>query len=223
LPERALFPSRSFSAFLFDMDGTILTSIEAAERVWRVWGARHGLDVEALLPTIHGKRVIETVRQLGLPGIDPAFEAAEITRMEMDDVDGIRPIPGAADFLRALPKERWAIVTSAPKLLAQRRLEAAGLPQPPMMVSSEDVTNGKPAPDCFLLAASRFGRPATDCLVFEDAPAGITAAEAAAAAVVVVTATHASEQPTLHPTIDDYGALELRQTADGGLELFRAP
>ena len=58
-----------------------------------------------------------------------------------------------------------------------------------MMITAEDVEYGKPAPDCFLLAAERLGHPAGECLVFEDAASGITAAEAAGAAVVVITAT----------------------------------
>jgi sugar-phosphatase len=110
------FPiSRSFGAFLFDMDGTILNSIAAAERVWSVWANRHGLDVDAFLPTIHGMRASETIRRLNLAGVDVSAEAAWLTQAEMDDIEGIVEIPGAAGFLGRLPKERWAIVTSAPR------------------------------------------------------------------------------------------------------------
>src|SRR6187551_2701028 len=119
------FPDRGFAAFLFDMDGTILTSIVAAERVWAAWARGHGLDVEAFLPTIHGVRSVETVRRLALPGVDPEAEAAAITRAEIEDVEGIEAIAGAAAFLAALPADRWAIVTSAPRELAVRRLAAA--------------------------------------------------------------------------------------------------
>jgi sugar-phosphatase len=215
-------PDRRFAAFLFDMDGTLLSSIAAAERVWAAWARRHGLDVAAFLPTIHGQRSVETVRRLGLPGVDPQAEADAITRAEMDDVDGIAAIAGAARFVAGLPADRWAIVTSAPRDLALRRLEAAGLPQPPLMVTAEDVERGKPAPDCFLLAARRLGVAIGDCLVFEDAPAGIAAAEAAGASLVVIGATHAHPMTTPHPLIRGYDTLRWGADAQGTLHV-RAP
>ena len=216
---RSDLTDRPFAAFLFDMDGTILSSIAAAERVWARWALRHGLDVAAFLPTIHGMRSVETVRRLGLPGVDPEAEAAAITREEMDDVQGIEAIAGVAAFLAALPADRWAVVTSAPRELALRRIAAAGLPVPPLLVAAEDVTQGKPAPDCFVLAATRLGVSASDCLVFEDAPAGIAAAEAAGARVVVITATHAHPLQTRHAPARDYARLGVRTDADGGLRL----
>ena len=210
---------RAFAAFLFDMDGTILSSIAAAERVWARWARRHGLDVDAFLPTIHGMRSVETVRRLGLPGVDPETEAAAITREEMDDVDGIEAIAGVRALLAALPTGRWAVVTSAPRALALRRIAAAGLPAPPLLIAAEDVAQGKPAPDCFVLAATRLGVAASDCLVFEDAPAGIAAAEAAGASVVVITATHAHPLATRHAPAPDYARLGVRVDAGGALRL----
>ncbi|CAM5653616.1 Phosphoglycolate phosphatase [Mycolicibacterium aubagnense] len=201
------FPDHAFGAFLFDMDGTILSSIAAAERVWAAWAQKHGLDVETFLPTIHGVRAVETIRRLNLPGVDVMAEVEALTQAEFEDVEGIEAIPGAAAFLKALPPQRWAIVTSSPRRLAIRRLEATGLPIPPLMITGEDVTNGKPAPDCFLLAADRLGLKPQDCLVFEDAPAGIQAAEAAGTKVVVITATHRHAVETPHPTIAGYGSL----------------
>ena len=212
-------PDRAFAAFLFDMDGTILSSIAAAERVWARWAQRHGLDVAAFLPTIHGMRSVETVRRLGLPGVDPEAESAAITREEMDDVDGIEPIAGIGAILAALPASRWAVVTSAPRELALRRIAAAGLPTPPLLIAAEDVAHGKPAPDCFVLAATRLGVAARDCLVFEDAPAGIAAAEAAGASVLVITATHAHPLATRHASVRDYAALAARVDAGGALRL----
>ncbi|WP_066687033.1 HAD-IA family hydrolase [Caulobacter sp. CCH9-E1] len=215
MSESPLFPDREFAAFLFDMDGTILTSIVAAERVWANWARKHGLDVEAFLPTIHGRRTIETIAALGLEGVDPEAEARAITAAELEDIEGIDAIVGAAAFLAGLPSDRWAVVTSAPRALAERRIAAAGLPSPAVMVAAEDVERGKPAPDCFLLAAQRLGRPIADCLVFEDAPAGIAAAEAAGASVVVVTATHNHPLETRHPGVAGYGPL--RATPSGML------
>lgn len=201
-----------FKAFLFDMDGTVINSIAAAERIWSAWARRHGLDVAAFLPTIHGARAVDTIARLGLPGVDAEAEARGITLAEIDDVEGIVEIPGAARFLNALPADRWAIVTSAPRALAIERLKAAGVPLPAVMVSADDVGTGKPDPACYILAAERLGVPVADCLVFEDAPVGIAAGVASGARVVVVTTTHHQPMDTAHPTIPGYAAL----TALGG-------
>lgn len=208
-------PQRAFAAFLFDMDGTILTSIKAAERVWGQWAKGHGLDVEAFLPTIHGKRTEETIRALELPGVDPAREAAFITRAEIEDVAGIEAIKGCAGFLASLPPERWAIVTSAPRLLAEARIAAAGLPIPEVLVAAEDVERGKPAPDPFLLGARKLGVPPGDCLVFEDTLAGLKSAAAAGMASIVVTTTHSHPLETDVTAVLDYEDLRALTTPDG--------
>jgi mannitol-1-/sugar-/sorbitol-6-phosphatase len=209
----------SYQAFLFDMDGTLLSSIVAAERVWAIWAEQHGLDVKAFLPTIHGVQSVETIRRLNLPGLDPVREAAEITRREIDDVAGIDPIPGAAAFLATLPAGRWAVVTSAPLALATARLHAAHLPTPAVIVTADDVPNGKPAPDCFLLAAENLGTTATQCLVFEDSAPGILAAETAGADVVVVTSTHRKAMSTRHPAVLDFRAVISQVDERGGMTL----
>jgi mannitol-1-/sugar-/sorbitol-6-phosphatase len=210
-----MFSGKKFSAFLFDMDGTIINSIAATERSWGAWARRHGLDVAAFLPTIHGMRAIETIRRLALPGVDPDLEAETIAQAELTDVEGVVAIAGAAAFLAALPSTRWGVVTSAPRALALRRLAAAGLRVPPMLVTAEDVTNGKPAPEGFLLGASRLGVAAEDCLVFEDAPAGIQAGMAAGAQIVVVTAAHQHPVATRHLTISTYHELAVAADAQG--------
>jgi sugar-phosphatase len=201
------FFQRTFGGLLFDMDGTIISSVAAAERVWAAWARRHGLDVASFLPKIHGVRGIDVISRLELPGVDPEAEVQAVLLAEMEDVGGIEPIEGAAAFLASLPPDRWAIVTSSPRELALRRLEAAGLPSPNVFVTGEDVEHGKPAPDCFLLGAKRLGQKIEDCLVFEDAPAGIQAAETAGAALVVVTTMHKHPLDTSHPTITSYGKL----------------
>lgn len=201
------------------MDGTLLSSIAAAERIWGRWAQRHQLDVASFLPTIHGVKTADTIRRLALPGVDPEVEAAAITRAELDDVDGIEAIAGAPDFLRSLPANRWSIVTSATRALASRRLTAAGLTPPAVIVTAEDVERGKPAPDGFRLAAKRLGFDAADCLVFEDAPAGIAAAEAAGASVIVITAAHPQPMSTPHITIPGYRGLFTETTPSGALEL----
>jgi sugar-phosphatase len=206
MSENNLF-DRTFGALLFDMDGTIINSIAAAERVWAAWAARHRLDVASFLPTTHGVRAIETITKLQLPGVEPKAEVHALLLAEIEDMEGIEAIEGAKAFLASLPPDRWAIVTSSPRRLAIHRLEAVGLPTPAVFVTGEDVERGKPAPDCFLLGAKRLGQKIEDCLVFEDAPAGIQAAEAAGAALIVVTATHKHPLDTHHPTIAGYGKL----------------
>jgi sugar-phosphatase len=211
--------AKSYAGFLFDMDGTILNSIAAAERVWGRWALRHGLDLETFLPTMHGKRGIDTISGLNLPGVDPVAEAAEILRGEIEDVEGVIAIDGAVDFLASLPPSQWAIVTSAPKDLARARLAAAGIPQPKFMVTAEDVSVGKPDPQGYLLGAERIGASASQVLVFEDVQAGVTAGEAAGADVMVITATHQHALATPHPTLFDYRQVAVKMTVDGRLSI----
>ncbi|MDC7264100.1 HAD-IA family hydrolase [Shinella sp. HY16] len=204
------------------MDGTIINSIPATERVWTRWALKHGLDVATFLPTMHGVRGIDTITRLGLPGVDPIAEAKEVEREEMEDIEGVLPIPGAIAFLSALPAGRWGIVTSAPVALAHRRLAAAGIPLPTVIVTADDVTRGKPAPDGYRLGAERLGFDPADCLVFEDVPAGILAGEGAGAHVLVMTATHHHPIETGHPTLQSYEGVTTKIDADGRLTLLRA-
>ncbi|WP_349959830.1 HAD-IA family hydrolase [Rhizobium sp. ZPR3] len=217
------FDDRSFGAFLFDMDGTVLNSIAVAERVWTAWAEKRGVDAIALLATVHGSKAIETITRLGLSGIDPAEEVRVLTQAEIDDVAGVEPIAGAIGFLKNLPRDRWAIVTSAPRELARVRIAAAGIPWPEVLIAGEDVQNGKPAPDCFMLAARMLAQPIEQCLVFEDAPAGIEAAEASGASVLVISATHRTPLFTRHPTIVDYDGVHASINADGSLRLSARP
>lgn len=217
----ALHPvlGKPYDAFLFDMDGTLLNSISVVERVWSEWAVRHGLVPEVFLKTIHGIRAVDVIRQLALPGVDPQREAQQLLIEEMEDVGGIVEIPGAIALLNSIPAERWAIVTSAPIDLARRRMAAAGIPTPVVMVSGEEVSSGKPSPECYLLGARRLGVDPSRCLVFEDAVAGILAGEAAGADVTVITATHATPFETPHLSIPDYLGLRVEVAGQGRIAL----
>ncbi|MBP2234585.1 sugar-phosphatase [Sinorhizobium kostiense] len=215
----AIFPN-DFAALLFDMDGTLLNSMAVVERVWGAWAVRNGIDPVWLLQSVHGVRAVDTIRKLGLP-VDAEHEARALAAAEVADVEGIVEIPGASVFLSSLPPERWTIVTSAPLELAVRRLAAAGIPVPRHMVTGEDVSIGKPDPEGYRLAAERLGVRAEDCLVFEDAPAGILAGRSAGAEVVVITGAHRAAGDTTHVTLPHYTEVEARLGEDGWVTLRR--
>jgi sugar-phosphatase len=214
--------ARSFAAFLFDMDGTLLDSTAVANRVWRDWAESHGLDVEQVIAVLHGVRVRDTVRRFATGTMDVDREAERITAAEIAQVEGITEIAQARAFLDSLPRDRWAVVTSAPRALATRRIEAAGLPSPPLLVAAEDIIIGKPAPDCYIAAAKALGVKIRDCLIWEDAPAGIAAGEAAGATVIVVEATHADPDNAGRLRIPDFSGLSCTVEANGMLRLHGA-
>jgi HAD superfamily hydrolase (TIGR01509 family) len=174
------------SALLFDMDGTLLTSIPIIERTWRRFALRHKLDHNIVFAYLHGRRTEETVKHFLGDDVDVMAEVAQITQQEISDVDGIVEIPGARALLSLLPLSQWAVVTSASRELALARMYAAAMPIPNILVAAEDVFFGKPAPDGYLLAAQLLGIAADKCIVFEDAYAGLLAAQAAGMRAIAV-------------------------------------
>ena len=180
------------SALLFDLDGVLIDSTPAVARVWSRWAVEHGFDPQEVVMKAHGRPSLTTVREL-LPNADHQAENREVERREIEDVEGVVPLPGAVELLASLPKDRWTVVTSCTRRLAEVRLRAAGLPIPPQMVTSTDITNGKPHPEPFLKGAAALGFPAEECVVFEDAPAGIQAGKAAGARVIAFTTTVPAE------------------------------
>ncbi len=205
-------------ALLFDFDGVLVDSFAVVERVWTEWADDRGVDRDAL-DHIHGVRAIELVQQL-VPHLDPEAEHEHLEQREIDLVDENRAMPGAAELLSGLPKDRWAIVTSGSRRLATSRLDAIGLPVPEVFVTADDVDEGKPAPDPYLLGAQRLGVEPADCVVVEDAPAGVLAARRAGMRVIAVSTTHdtaAFEGPLA--VIDGVGSLRCTVAADGSLRL----
>jgi len=177
-----------FRGVLFDLDGVLVDSTPAVARVWAGWAHEHGFDPDEVVKMAHGRPSIGTIREL-LPHADHEAENREVERREISDVEGVIPLPGALELLRALPLERWAIVTSCTRQLAGVRIAAAGLPQPKHLVTATDVRRGKPDPEPYLKGAQFLGVPAVDCLVIEDAPAGIRAGKAAGAQVLALRTT----------------------------------
>jgi mannitol-1-/sugar-/sorbitol-6-phosphatase len=171
------------SAVLFDLDGVLIDSTPAVTRVWSRWAVEHGLDPETVVRIAHGRPSRTTLREL-LPNSDIDREDREVERREMEDLDGVVLLPGARELLNSLPPDRWTIATSGTRPLAEVRLRAAGLPIPKTLITSSDVKIGKPDPEPYLKAAAKLGFAASDCIVVEDAPAGVRAGKAAGARVI---------------------------------------
>lgn len=178
------------SAVLFDLDGTLVDSTAVVETLWKEWADQHSLDVNAILAISHGRRAQETMREIAPHLYDIEEQAAARIRLEEAMLDGVVALPGAERLLAQIPPERWAVVTACPPVLARNRLCAAGLPYPAVLVSGDDVAQGKPHPEGYLRAAERLGVPPCECLVVEDAPAGVEAGLAAGMRVLALATTH---------------------------------
>ena len=173
----------SCQGILFDLDGVLVDSTPAVARVWTTWANQHGFDPQETVQRAHGRPSLSTIREL-LPEADHAAENAIVEQMEIEDVRGVIPLPGTTELLEALPADRWAGVTSCTRALALVRLRVAGLPVPLKMVTSTDIINGKPHPEPYLRGAELLGVAPAECLVFEDAPAGVRSGKAAHSRVV---------------------------------------
>ena len=144
------------SALLFDLDGVLADSTRSVTRAWSAWARRVGLEPEELLPKVHGRRAIETIRA-ARPDLDAEAELATLVADEATDNDDTEEIPGAGALVRALPADAWAIVTSGLRTVATARLVAAGIPIPRVMITAESIERGKPDPDCYLRGAQALG------------------------------------------------------------------
>jgi mannitol-1-/sugar-/sorbitol-6-phosphatase len=176
------------SAVLFDMDGVLIDSTPAVARVWTRWAIQRGLNPDKVVQMAHGRPSRTTIREL-LPDANIDREDREVERQELADLDGVVLLPGARELLDSLPPDRWTIATSCTRALAEVRLQAAGLPIPKNMITSTDVKIGKPDPEPYLKAAAKLGFAASDCVVVEDAPAGVRAGKAAGARVIALLTT----------------------------------
>ncbi len=176
------------SALLFDLDGVLIDSTPAVSRVWTKWAIQHGFEPEKTVREAHGRPSLESIREL-LPDADHDAENLEVERCEIEDTEGVVPLPGALELLSSLPPTRWAIVTSCTRPLAEVRIRTAGLPVPPIMITSSDITNGKPHPEPYIKGALALGFDVADCIVVEDVPAGIRSGKAAGGRVIALRTT----------------------------------
>ena len=182
-------PTFDCSAILFDLDGVLVDSTASVARHWSLWARAHNIDPEKAAELAHGRRTIETVRLL-LPNLDAEAETRRIEQDEADDNNGVVVMPGAAELVASIPLDRWCVVTSGTRRLATSRLRVGKLTLPKVLVTADDVTNGKPHPEPYLKGAESLGMNPAECLVIEDAPAGIAAAHAAGMKVVALTTTY---------------------------------
>jgi len=196
-------------AVLLDLDGVLIDSTICITRHWEAWARQHGLEVDDVMQVAHGIRTVETMRRVA-PHLDIEKEAERFTALEIVDSEGVVAIDSASRLLNGLPKDVWAIVTSGNRELATARLRWTGLPIPRTLVTAEDVRQGKPAPEPYLVGAERLGMAVEGCVVVEDAPAGIEAARAAGMRVIGITTTHAREELLgCEVTVDRLSALRI--------------
>lgn len=202
-------------ALLFDMDGTLVDSTAVVEGVWGRFSAEHGLDLVELLAFAHGRQTPDTLARFvpHLPADERARIAAHLESEEVEDLADIREIPGARALLTGLDDVPWAVVTSATRALAQRRMAACGFPPVTHLVPAEDVERSKPDPQGYAQAAARLGVDPRECVVFEDAPAGVRAGLAAGARVVVVGALADCPAAGL-PHVPDLTGVRVRRQGD---------
>jgi mannitol-1-/sugar-/sorbitol-6-phosphatase len=209
------------SAVILDVDGTLVDSTAAVERIWRAWSTEYGIEVETVLRDAHGRRSEDTIRGvLDADHVDRAVRRQQT--LELEDLHDITAMPGAHELLAQLarhPGLRWALATSLNARLLSARMAAAGLPRPPSVVTSDLVVHGKPDPECYLLAARQLGVPAHECVVIEDAPAGVIAGKAAGATVIAVTHTFSADVLASHADLMINSLHQLRVT-DHGLMIW---
>ncbi len=176
-------------AVLFDVDGTLLDAIDGQRRIWRRWAEQRRLDPDRVYEVALRTRPLDTAAEF-LPAHEVAASIAEFDALEDADAEHgeLRGIPGAAELLAALPRERWAVVTSNAERRVVRRFARLGLPVPEVVIDSASTARGKPAADPYLLAAMRLDARSVDCLVIEDSPSGVGAGVAAGMTVWSVNA-----------------------------------
>ena len=206
LPAESATITLTARAVLFDMDGTLVDSTAVVEQVWGEFAARYGLDIADILRTSHGVQAGDTVRRFAPAGSDVVALTAELGAMERVRTEGIVALPGAAALLRGLPADAVALVTSADRILADIRMDAAGLAMPDTSVTAELVSRGKPHPEGYLRAAELLGVEPADAVIFEDAPAGIAAGLAAGIRTIAV-GPNTGEVPDGVLRIPDYSSV----------------
>ena len=216
----------TYRGFLFDLDGTLVDSLPAVERAWSQWGARHGIEADEILDFIHGKQAITSLRHFMAGQSEEAIQAefVALEQAEAADTDGVQALPGAHALLNRLNELQipWAIVTSGSVPVASARHAAAGLPAPAAFVTAERVERGKPEPDAYLLGAQLLDLEPEECVVVEDAAAGILSGLASGSHVIAVNAP--ADSPRLEDVDMVLSSLEelvINKNPDGSVNVHR--
>ena len=203
------------SAILFDLDGVLVDSTRSVTRQWRLWAEEHSIDPDHTVSIAHGRRSIEVIRMFA-PQLDAEEETVRLEAREAADLEGVEVMPGAADLLRSIPDGRWCVVTSGTRRLATSRLRLANLPIPKILVSADDVVQGKPHPEPYLKGAELLGMEPKECLVIEDAPFGIEAAHAGGMkAIALPTTFPASELTGADAVAEKLAQIKVKASSDG--------
>ncbi len=213
--------TRVFRGALFDMDGTLIDSTPAVIRSWTRLAEEQGVQADLGTGNHHGRPARELLSSI-LPAdkVEPAL--ARVTQLEIEDTDGVVALPGALDLLASLPPHAWTIVTSCTQALADVRIDAAGLPRPDALVTFDDVVAGKPDPEPFETGAARLGVHPSDCVAFEDAPAGLTAARAAGCFTIALPGTHTPDQLDADLVLTSLDQLSVEILGEGGFRFSLA-
>ncbi|KAE9410141.1 HAD-like protein [Gymnopus androsaceus JB14] len=221
-------------AALFDMDGTLLDSTAGVVGAWELFKVKYpNINVEDILSSAHGVRTVDNLRNYcGIQ--DPQELESEALRFEMAIVaestahgrPGILKLPGVTETMQelwsALSKPCWAICTSATREYARSALANAGIDVPDAFVVAEDVKMGKPAPDPYLLGAEKCGVKAENCVVFEDAPAGVQSGKSAGCKTIGFLTTHSKAQmEAAKPDflVPNMTSITLKLSKEGGLDV----
>jgi sugar-phosphatase len=209
--------------FLFDLDGTLVDSLPAVERSWINWALSWGVNPQDVLAFIHGKQAITSLRHFMEGESEETIqkEFIKLEQIEATDTEGVTALPGAHLLLSELNRQNipWAIVTSGSMPVASARHKAAHLPEPEVFITAEQVKHGKPQPDAYLLGAERLGLAPEDCVVVEDAAAGVMAGLAAGCKVIAVNAP--DDTPGIENVDFDLSTLEilLVSSSDEGVKV----
>ncbi|GAA2718942.1 HAD family hydrolase [Streptomyces luteosporeus] len=202
-----------------------MVSTRLVSRVWRQWAQSYGIsldEVKARVP-IHGRPARAIIADL-LPGPDVAGAVRRLEEAEVADAlaGNVTAVAGAAELIASLPADRWAVVTSGARRVAEARLARLGL-LPEVLVTVDDTTRHKPHPEPFLLAAQRLGLDPARCAVVEDSPAGLASGRAAGMTTIAVTTTHAAEDLEADATVADLTGITARVAPDGRLQVTVGP
>lgn len=205
-------------AILFDMDGTLVDSSAVIERAWKWWSGRHSVDLASIMAVQQGRPNRDVLREFA-PHLNIDEEAALFLKFEEEDIADLVAIPGALEAVNAVRGGRWGIVTSANRSLAEIRLQATGFPVPEVFISADLIQHGKPDPECYLLGAAGLGVEPRDCVVFEDARAGVQAGKAAGMTVVGVLTNVAAEDLQADVHVRDFRSIRIVPDGQGRFEI----